>query len=397
MARGQALIELGHKLTANIQSLVGAAVRCRRRGILSESHEVYKVVLRPHESGERKVKVFLEAIEAAICQDSKKLDTFMEILELELQPVDGSLLTRIRENLEDAIKRVRFDQCTDHSPSPHSNATSQAVYMCSTASRYHALSQVSCDQSKSDNVRKRAKLDATCSTEVQPVEETNKTPQLQQQQCYERFNCSLLKLFTRYDVEQEKANCNALNTEVEMLKEKLKQQSNKYDQICADKEVVEEKLESLHSEVNNLIKQRDEKVASLQNDVDELQHRISENEKCRNELTTRCKECEQLLAETFDHYDVKISQCKADMQEQEKMLAQLESVITDQKEKIIELQQEIQQLICKNIALVEEVDRLRSQVFDFKSKNMFALCMYIFVVFILLFNLALIFTVVYRN
>ena len=395
MERGQALIELGHKLTANSQSLIGAAVRCRRRSVLSESHEVYKVILRPHESEERKVKVFLEAIEAAVCQDSKRLDTFMEILELELQPVDGSLLTRVREDLEDAIKRARFGQCTHI---PHSNAASQAAYVCSTANQYRVSSQASGSQSKNDKVRKRVKLDATCSTEVQPVEVTDKSPQLQQQQQHhERFACALFKLFTRYDVEQEKVKCKTLNTKVEMLEQKLKQQSSDYGQICADKKVVEIELENRRTEVNNLIKKRDEKVASLQNEVDEFRHRISENEKCQNELKTKCMEYEHQLAEIVDHYNVKISQCKAGMQEQEKKLAQLESVIVDQKEKIVELQQEIQKLLHKNLELIEEVDGLRSQVFDFKSKNCFALCMYTFVVIVLSFSLAVIFTVIYHN
>ena len=383
MARGQALIELGHKLTANSQYLIAAAVRCRRRSVLSESHEVYKVISRSHESEERKVKVFLEAIEAAVCQDSKRLDTFMEILELELQPVDGSLLTRVREDLEDAIKRARFGQCTHI---PHSNAASQAAY-----------AQGSGSQSKNDKIRKRVKLDATCSTEVQPVEATDKSPQLQQQQHHERFACALFKVFTRYDVEQEKVKCQTLNTKVEMLEQKLKQQSSDYDQICADKKVVEIELENRRIEVNNLIKKRDEKVASLQNEVDEFRRRISENEKCQNELTTKCMEYEHQLAEIVDHYNVKISQCKAGMQEQEKKLAQLESVIIDQKEKIVELQQEIQKLFCKNIELIEEVDGLRSRVFDFKSKNCFALCMYTFVVIVLSFSLAVIFTVIYHN
>ena len=430
------------EIATAIQSVEAIANRCWVKNIISE--QVYKQVLRPHPSTEP-VRVLLDAVEASIREEEARFGGFLEILGRELQPEAYKyVMFQVTYHLEETRERKDLAQCTEDDTQNETNETgvaemtdTQSVQV-SDSNLFAATNDGIGTSSSLSTVRKRKRdgmcahssphkeeqpsvsceqtmhtgthglpglavmepLQAACpkeasnisnanfpqSNEVEPVQATaDTTPSLLDhslQQRQEMLRRLQEEKFTEYDKLQAEANKQVLTDENECLKRQLEEQSSGLDHACDERKKLEKELSDKQLKVDQLLVECSQRIQRHQYDLEQLQNRVAENEKERNELQVMCRELEQTIEGITKAYDSEISQYQREIEALQEKLDTTNAIIDGQSSTIREQQQEIRRLSSSVIDLNDKFKRKCTEFDEFK-RDAGALFVFIVVFFIL--------------
>ena len=288
------------EIATAIKSVEAIANRCWRKKIISDQN--YKEVLGPHPSVETAKQILLQAVEASIREEEAFFNDFLDILGNELPPqIAKDLITKITYHLEETFEHTNLDQCTEDTQNEPdqkgavATETSASVPIeLSTDSNFSAGKSVD-TSSTLCTLRKRRSTPSKQGThtglcthsfpqsaEMEPVQATDETPSLLESLLQQRQG--LLRplqeeKFAQYDKLQAEANNQVLMDENESLNRRLELQSVDYSHTSEEKKKIEKELSDKRLEVDRLLAERDQEVASYQLDLKQLQKQVAENEK----------------------------------------------------------------------------------------------------------------------
>ena len=224
------------------------------------------------------------------------------------------------------------------------------------------------------------------SNEVEPIQATaDTTPSLLDhslQQRQEMLRRLQEEKFTEYDQLQAEANNQVLTDENECLKRQLEEQSNDLDHAYDEKKKLEKELSDKQLKVDQLLAERSQKIEHHQYDLEQLQNRVAENEKERNELQVRRRELEQTIEEITEAYESEISQYQLEIDALREKLDAMNTVVDGQSSMIHEQQQEIRRLSSSVTELNDKFDK-KCMEFDEFKRDAGALFVFMVVFFIL--------------
>jgi hypothetical protein len=402
------------------QSVEAIANRCWRKNIISE--QVYKQILRPHPSIDP-VRVLLEAVEASIREEEAHFGEFLEILGNELQPqAYKDVESQITYHLEEARERTKLAQCTEDDTQNESNEIEVVAETTDTQSAQVSDSNLLIagtneDTSCSSSILRKRKRDGTCahssprtdekssvlceqpqdthtgthgfpgssilepfqatctketpnnsdvnlprSNEVEPIQATvDTTPSLLDHSLQQRQETLRLQeeKFSKYDKLQAEANNQVLTDENKDLKRQLGQQSGDLNHTCEEKKRLEKELSDKRLKIDQLLVERSQRIEHHQYALEQLQNRVAEDEKERNELEVKRRELEQTIEEITEAYDSEISQCRCEIAALQEKLDAMKAVVDNQSNTIYEQRHEIRRLSSNVIELHVKFDEFK--------------------------------------
>ena len=224
------------------------------------------------------------------------------------------------------------------------------------------------------------------SNDVEPIQATDDATlslldrSLQQRQ--ETLRRLQEEKFAEYDKLQAEANNQVLTDENKSLKRRLEQQSSDHNLICDEKKKLEKELSDKRLKVDQLLAERSQRIASHRRNLEQLQNRVAENEKERNEVEVRCRELEQTIEEITEAYDSEISQYRSEIEALQKELDTIKAIVDNQSSTISEQRQEICRLSGSLIVLQ---DKFEKKCDDFRRVTEFKNDTRAFLVFLVVF------------
>jgi chromosome segregation ATPase len=226
---------------------------------------------------------------------------------------------------------------------------------------------------------------------VEPIQATvDTTPSLLDHSLQQRQETLRLQeeKFSKYDKLQAEANNQVLTDENKDLKRQLGQQSGDLNHTCEEKKRLEKELSDKRLKIDQLLVERSQRIEHHQYALEQLQNRVAEDEKERNELEVRRRELEQTIKKITKAYDSEISQYRYEIAALQEKLEAMKAVVDDQSSTICQQRHEIRRLSSSVIDLNDKFEKKCTEFDEFK-RDSGALIVFL-VVFIVLVGLMLI-------